>query len=40
VAAKAADCDENKALSPFTAAPCGDAASPATAAPAPAGGRH
>jgi NADH-quinone oxidoreductase subunit M len=40
VAAKAADCDENKPLSPFTTAPCGDAASPAAAAPAPAGGRH
>jgi NADH-quinone oxidoreductase subunit M len=40
VAAKAADCDENKPLTPFTTAPCGDAASPAPAAPAPAGGRH
>jgi NADH-quinone oxidoreductase subunit M len=45
VAAKAPDCDETKPLSPFTAAPCGDAAAPAAAArpeaaPAPAGGRH
>ncbi len=40
VAAKAADCDDNKPLSAFTTAPCGDAAAPAAAAPAPAGGRH
>jgi NADH-quinone oxidoreductase subunit M len=45
VAAKTAGCDENKPLSPFTTAPCGDAAAPAAAAkteaaPAPAGGRH
>ena len=39
VAAKAADCDDNKPLTAFTMAPCGDAAAPA-AAPAPAGGRH
>jgi NADH-quinone oxidoreductase subunit M len=45
VAAKAPDCDQAKPLSPFTTAPCGDAAAPAAAArpeaaPAPAGGRH
>ena len=40
VAANAADCDDNKPLSAFTTAPCGDAAAPAAAAPAPAGGRH
>ena len=42
VAAKAADCDDNTPLSAFTTAPCGDAAAPAAAvpAPAPAGGRH
>jgi NADH-quinone oxidoreductase subunit M len=39
VAAKAADCDDNKPLTAFTMAPCGDAAAPADA-PAPAGGRH
>ena len=40
VAANAADCEDNKPLSAFTTAPCGDAAAPAAAAPAPAGGRH
>jgi NADH-quinone oxidoreductase subunit M len=45
VAATAADCDENTPRSPFTAAPCGEAAAPAAAArpetaTAPAGGRH
>jgi len=39
VTAKAADCDDNRPLTAFTTAPCGDAAAPA-AAPAPAGGRH
>ena len=29
VAAKAADCDENKPLNPFTTAPCGDTTTPA-----------
>ncbi len=47
--APAKDCDGNKALTPFTLAPCGDAAAPAAAgapgseaAPqtSPAGGRH
>ena len=44
LAAKAKDCDDNKALTPFTLAPCGDAASePATATTAKtgsSGGRH
>ena len=42
--AKAKDCDDNKALTPFTLAPCGDAASePATATATKtgsSGGRH
>jgi len=46
VAAKAADCDQNKPANPFVTAPCGDAAAPAVApaaavpaaAPAGAGG--
>jgi NADH-quinone oxidoreductase subunit M len=33
VAARAADCDDNKPLSAFTTAPCGDAAAPAAAGP-------
>jgi NADH-quinone oxidoreductase subunit M len=44
VAAKAADCEENAPRSPFTTAPCGEAAAPAAARPetatVPAGGRH
>jgi len=35
VAARAADCDENTPLTPFTTAPCGDEAAPAGATAAP-----
>jgi len=34
VAAKAADCEQNKPANPFVTAPCGDTAAPAVAPPA------